>query len=158
MNIDNFQLLTQIVDVSLEEGVLYSKAYVPGSSRVFDVHFPDYPILPGVLMIEIMAQSAGYLALINSGFQTMAILAKVSHCKFSKPIMPGEELFCKVNMKRCEHGIMINTVELKSGESVCAAAEIRMKIIDFPSQKAKRFVMENYRYLTEATFRPMEIA
>src|SRR6202040_9876 len=65
----------------------------------FDGHFPDYPVMPGVLIIEAMAQVAGVLVLsqIPDRKNKLVLLAGVDGAKFRKPVRPGDQL--RIEMK-----------------------------------------------------------
>jgi beta-hydroxyacyl-ACP dehydratase FabZ len=67
---------------------------VDAEDPIFAGHFPSRPILPGVLMIEAMAQTAGVMlgSAAPQGTMGFALLAAVNRFKFFKPVMPGEEL------------------------------------------------------------------
>src|SRR3990170_678229 len=56
-------------------------------------HFPDYPIMPGVLVIEALAQAGGFLALKEMGNEgKIAFFAGIDKCKFRRPVVPGDQL------------------------------------------------------------------
>ena len=61
MRLEYFQLIDRIVDLNVGEGTITVEAEVPTHNTIFEGHFPGYPIMPGVLLIEAMAQSAGWL-------------------------------------------------------------------------------------------------
>ncbi len=65
---------------------------------MFEGHFPGYPILPGVLMIEMMAQTGGWLVLALGGFERMAFLAQVEKAKLRSFVTPGESLQTEVRL------------------------------------------------------------
>jgi 3-hydroxyacyl-[acyl-carrier-protein] dehydratase len=75
----------------------------------FRGHFPHRPVMPGVLIIEALAQAAGVLAFktakvvpdINTRFYFVAI----DHARFRKPVEPGDQLILKVALKRAFKGI-----------------------------------------------------
>ena len=62
---------------------------------VFAGHFPDYPIMPGVLIVEAMAQTAGCLASVSIGEDSdgkLVFFTTIDKVKFRKPVRPGDEL------------------------------------------------------------------
>ena len=63
---------------------------VPDQSPIFEGHFPGYPLLPGVLMIETMAQTGGWLVLATLRFARMAFLAQVKKAKIRAFVVPGQ--------------------------------------------------------------------
>jgi 3-hydroxyacyl-[acyl-carrier-protein] dehydratase len=63
MRLETFQMITRVVSFDPGAKRLVAAADVPAESPVFEGHFPGYPLLPGVLMIEAMAQTSGWLIL-----------------------------------------------------------------------------------------------
>src|SRR2546429_9411259 len=61
MRLEYFQLIDRIVDLDLSQQTIRVEARVPTASTIFEGHFPGYPLMPGVLLIEAMAQTAGWL-------------------------------------------------------------------------------------------------
>jgi 3-hydroxyacyl-[acyl-carrier-protein] dehydratase len=82
----------------LEPGVrCVAVKFVDPASPIFSGHFPGKPILPGVLLIEAVAQTAGVMlgsaaGEANKSLGEIALLAAVNRFKFLKPVMPGQEL------------------------------------------------------------------
>jgi 3-hydroxyacyl-[acyl-carrier-protein] dehydratase len=67
---------------------------VSANEPFFSGHFPDYPVMPGVLIIEAMAQTGGVLVLksIPNRHSKLVLLASVEEAKFRRPVVPGDQL------------------------------------------------------------------
>ena len=92
MRIEYFQLIDRIASLDLPGRKIVSEAIVPTESTIFEGHFPGFPLMPGVLLIETMAQTAGWLVVANNRFERMAFLASVKEAKFRTFVTPGQVL------------------------------------------------------------------
>jgi 3-hydroxyacyl-[acyl-carrier-protein] dehydratase len=66
-------------------------------------HFPDYPVMPGVLVLEAMAQTGAVAILVSEEYRgKIALFGGVNKCRFRKEVMPGDvlELFCEISAVR----------------------------------------------------------
>jgi 3-hydroxyacyl-[acyl-carrier-protein] dehydratase len=87
-----FLLLDRIVELEPGRRVVGLKN-VTIDEPFFAGHFPDYPIMPGVLIIEALAQAGGFLALKAMGDEgKIAFFAGIDKCKFRRPVVPGDQL------------------------------------------------------------------
>ena len=75
MDLDYFKLIDRIVDLNIDEKTITVEAQVPTAHTIFEGHFPGFPIMPGVLLTEAMAQSSGWLLLGVMKFERMPFLA-----------------------------------------------------------------------------------
>src|SRR5712691_12484385 len=66
---------------------------VTANEPFFNGHFPDFPVMPGVLIVEAMAQTAGILVLksIPDRDKKLVLLASVDNAKFRRPVVPGDQ-------------------------------------------------------------------
>jgi 3-hydroxyacyl-[acyl-carrier-protein] dehydratase len=73
---------------------------VTSNEPFFDGHFPDYPVMPGVMIIEAMAQVAGVqvLSTIPDRATKLVLLASVEGAKFRKPVRPGDQLVIEMTL------------------------------------------------------------
>src|ERR1700753_1982439 len=92
MRIEYFQLIDRVIDLNLSDLTIRVEANVPTESTIFEGHFPGRPLMPGVLLIESMAQTAGWLIIGATGFERMPFLAGVKGAKLRTFVSPGEAL------------------------------------------------------------------
>ena len=92
MRLEYFQLIDRIVDLNLADRKIRTEATVPTTSTIFEGHFPGFPLMPGVLLIEAMAQTSGWLVVAVNSFERMAFLAAVKEAKFRTFVRPGQVL------------------------------------------------------------------
>src|SRR5499433_1496269 len=92
MRLEYFQLIDRIVDLNLAEQTIRTEARVPTTSTIFEGHFPGFPLMPGALLIEAMAQTAGWLVIGVTKFTRMPFLVAVKEAKFRNFVEPGTVL------------------------------------------------------------------
>src|ERR1700684_2044336 len=92
-----FLLVDRILEMDAEHIVGIKN--VTANEPFFLGHFPDFPVMPGVLIVEAMAQVAGVLVLssIPDRHKKLVLLASVEQAKFRKPVRPGDQL--RIEMK-----------------------------------------------------------
>ena len=80
--------------LELDETHIVGIKNVTSNEPFFNGHFPDFPVMPGVLIIEAMAQTAGVqvLSTIPDRGSKLVLLASVEEAKFRKPVRPGDQL------------------------------------------------------------------
>ena len=116
----------------LEEERIVGIKNVTANEPFFVGHFPDFPVMPGVLIVEAMAQVAGVLVLnqIPDRKNKLVLLAAVDQAKFRKPVRPGDQLRIemKVTKRKSTIAKMYGTACV-NGE-VVAEAEVLCKLAD----------------------------
>src|SRR5260370_36783064 len=75
---------------------------VTGNEPFFSGHFPDFPVMPGVLIVEAMAQTAGGLVLksIPDRASKLVLLVSIEYAKFRRPVGPGDQLCVALQMSK----------------------------------------------------------
>ena len=107
MRIEYFQLIDRIVDLNLADRKISSEATVPTTSTIFEGHFPGYPLMPGVLLIEAMAQTSGWLVVALNRFERMAFLAAVKEAKLRTFVKPGQMLSIEAHLEHDGSGYAV---------------------------------------------------
>lgn len=92
-----FLLVDKIVELDLEKGIVLGQKNVTINEAFFQGHFPDAPIMPGVLILEALAQAGGVLVHLKEPTEKIAVLLNVNNAKFRHPVRPGDIL-----MLHCE--------------------------------------------------------
>lgn len=91
-------LLIDKLDVLIEDKACVGTKMVTVNEEFFQGHFPDRPIMPGVLIVEAMAQTAAVMLLSKGGFENkLALFMGIDEAKFRAPVLPGTVL--KMNLE-----------------------------------------------------------
>src|SRR6187200_3426389 len=107
MQLDYFQLIDRIVDLNIEARTITVEAQVPQQHTIFEGHFPGFPIMPGVLLTEAMAQSSGWLLLGVTKFARMPFLAMVKEAKMRGFVSPGQLLTIEAKIEHEGSGFAV---------------------------------------------------
>ncbi len=113
--------------------ILTAEATVPDSSTVFEGHFPGHPLVPGVLLVETMAQASGYLLLARCGFARMPFLAGVREAKFRSFVGPGTLLAVEATLVHDGSGYAVTAGRITAGGKRICEAELTLRIMDYPA-------------------------
>jgi 3-hydroxyacyl-[acyl-carrier-protein] dehydratase len=125
-----FLLVDRVVE--LEEERIVGVKCVTANEPFFEGHFPDYPVMPGVLIVEAMAQTAGILVLkaIPHRETKQVLLASVKEARFRRPVVPGDVLRLEMTViKRKASVAVMNGVATVDGV-VVAQAEMMCALQD----------------------------
>lgn len=90
-----FLLVDKIVDLDLEKGTIVGQKNVTFNEPFFQGHFPASPIMPGVLILEALAQAGGVLVHLKGDNTKIAVLLNINNAKFRSPVRPGDVLLLK---------------------------------------------------------------
>ncbi|MGZ4813072.1 MAG: 3-hydroxyacyl-ACP dehydratase FabZ [Terriglobales bacterium] len=94
-----FLLIDRVVDLTRKERIVALKN-VTINEPFFQGHFPGYPIMPGVLMVEAIAQAGGALLLteIADREQSLMVFSGIERARFRRPVVPGDQLRIEVTV------------------------------------------------------------
>jgi 3-hydroxyacyl-[acyl-carrier-protein] dehydratase len=103
------------------KNVTYNEPFFPG-------HFPGRPVMPGVMIIEALAQTAGILAFVSAGVRpnhdTKFYFVGIDKARFRKPVEPGDQLILSAQVERALKGIWRFSTAAHVGETEVAHAEM----------------------------------
>src|SRR5690606_25010073 len=90
-----FLLVDKIIDIDLEKGIIVGQKNLTFNESFFQGHFPGAPIMPGVLILEALAQAGSVLVHLKGEKEKVAVLLNVRNAKFRNPVRPGDILFLR---------------------------------------------------------------
>jgi 3-hydroxyacyl-[acyl-carrier-protein] dehydratase len=132
MRIEYFQLIDRITALDLSELTIRAEALVPATSTIFEGHFPGHPLMPGVLLVESMAQASGWLIIARTGFKRVAFLAALKEVKLRSFVTPGAALDVSAKIVHEGSGYAMTSAEIKSSGKLVCNAEITFRVMKFP--------------------------
>lgn len=131
MLLEYFQMIDKVEAVDLGLGVLKARSVVPQSSPVFEGHFPGMPLVPGVLLIETMAQASGMMLLAVKDFTAMPFLMSVDGAKMRTFVEPGAVLDIEAQLEHDGSGFAVTKAKISSeGKKVCDA-QLKLRTMPF---------------------------
>jgi 3-hydroxyacyl-[acyl-carrier-protein] dehydratase len=119
-----FLLVDRIIE--LEEGKrAVGIKNVTANEPFFQGHFPDNPIMPGVLIVEALAQVAGIAVMNVEEFKgKLGLFAGIDKCRFKKVVRPGDQLILEVSIDSIKMGLVKAKGVAKVREEIAATAEL----------------------------------
>jgi 3-hydroxyacyl-[acyl-carrier-protein] dehydratase len=133
MHLDYFHLIDRIADLDVGERKIAAEAQVPKESTIFEGHFPGYPLMPGVLLIESMAQASGWLLLGLLKFERMPILAAVKDAKVRGSVFPSELITIEAALAHEGSGYAMTEAKIRVGGKLRANSTLTFTLIPFPN-------------------------
>lgn len=129
-----FLLVDRVLSVEDEQrrlvaikNVTYNEPYFPG-------HFPGLPTMPGVIMLEAMAQACGLLAILRSGLRAnsgfILYFAGIDNCRFKRPVVPGDQLIFTVEIDKQKRDLWKFKVAARVGEELACEADMMCVLKD----------------------------
>ncbi len=131
-----FLLVDKIIHLELDKKVIGIKS-VTVNEPFFQGHFPGQPIMPGVLIIEAMAQTGGILML-NSYIDPstkLVFFMGINNAKFRKTVVPGDQLVIEAELLRKKSKVVVIRAKAFVGNNLVAEADLTAAIVDRENQK-----------------------
>ncbi|HHA2857949.1 MULTISPECIES: 3-hydroxyacyl-ACP dehydratase FabZ [Stenotrophomonas] len=122
-----FLLVDRVLELDVEAKRILAQKNVSINEPFFQGHFPGRPIMPGVLIIEALAQAGGVMTQLTLGRDSQSKLfymVKVENARFNKQVVPGDVLMLDVQMKRLIRNMGWYYGEAKVNGEVVASAEV----------------------------------
>jgi|SRR3954471_7083544 3-hydroxyacyl-[acyl-carrier-protein] dehydratase len=142
MDLEYFHLIDRIIDLNIGEKTITVEAQVPEKSTVFEGHFPGYPLMPGVLLIEAMAQTSGWLLTALTKFERMAFLGAVKEAKMRGFVVPGELLTVTASIVHEGSGFAITSAKVRVAGQLRSSATITFPQVAFPHPDLRGYMLK----------------
>jgi 3-hydroxyacyl-[acyl-carrier-protein] dehydratase len=133
MRLEYFEMIDSVEELDAAGGHIVATARVPLESPVFEGHFPTFPIVPGVILLEAMNQAAGFMVLAFQKWRRFPFFAGASKVKCRQFVKPGEVLTLNADLAHDGSGFAIATGKVKVNGKTAAEAEMTFTLQDFPS-------------------------
>jgi 3-hydroxyacyl-[acyl-carrier-protein] dehydratase len=122
-----FLLIDRVVECELGKRIRALKN-VSVNEPYFNGHFPYYKVMPGVLIVEAMAQAAAILSFRTMGIKpddkSVYYFAGIDRARFKKPVMPGDQLVLEVSIERSVRNVVKYAGKAYVGDALVAEAEL----------------------------------
>ena len=127
-----FLMIDRVVDIVPDASAVGIKN-VTINEPFFQGHFPSHPVMPGVLIVEAMAQTAAVLVVRTMGEQSegkLVYFMSIDQARFRKPVGPGDSLRIRVEKQRNRANVWKFRGEARVGETLMAEATFAAMIVD----------------------------
>ena len=151
MRLEYFELIDQVEEIDVGALTIRVSGVLPEASPVFDGHFPRFPVLPGVFMLEFMNHAAGYLLLRRQNVEKFVFLGGVKRAKFRRFVMPGDKMLVDAKITHEGSGFSIAETTVWVKDEVAADAEVVMISTEFPTNELAEEIRHRIEFIPVKT-------
>lgn len=131
-----FLLIDRVLDVVPGESLRAIKN-VSMNEPFFQGHFPHWPVMPGVLILEALAQASGILGYLSRDHgpdhNPLYLFVGIDNARFRRQVEPGDQLLLEVKLLRGKRDINVYEAEARVGDKVAASAQLMCAEKELPS-------------------------
>ena len=149
MLLEYFQMIDTVEELDPDKGQIVARADVPMESTVFEGHFPGSPLVPGVLLIETMAQASGFMLLSRLKFEKMPFLANVTSAKMRTFVEPGAILQIEAELEHDGSGFAKTRAQISSNSRKICDAKLMFRIMPFPNETLKGNMLDRFSQISQ---------
>ena len=132
-----FLLVDRVNEIVPGERIVAQKN-VTMNEEFFNGHFPHFPVMPGVLIVEALAQAAGILSFKSMGSQSddnsLYFFVGIDNCRFKRPVVPGDVLMLHVTIERHSRGLWKYKCQAMVDGQIAAEADLMCALRDVPGK------------------------
>lgn len=147
MRLEYFEMIDSFLAVDATARTIRTLCRVPETSPIFEGHFPGFALMPGVLLIECMAQTCGWMTSAINGFSGLPALAGVKEAKLREPVFPGHVLEFDGKIIHDGSGYAMAECEGRRDGKVVCSAGLTYRIIAYPSDVFRQTMLRRAREL-----------
>ncbi len=137
MRLEYFQLIDRIAALDVGKRTITVEAQVPEANTIFEGHFPGYPLMPGVLLTEAMAQTSGWLIIALLKFERMPFLAAIKEAKMRDFVTPGELLTIDAKLTHDGSGYAMTDAKIRVAGKLKCNATLTFRHTPFPNPEIR---------------------
>ncbi len=141
MKLEYFDMIDEVIGVNTVGASIVARSVVPDESPVFKGHFPGYALMPGVLLIEAMAQASGFLIMTLNDFKELPLLVGVDGAKLRMPVRPRSELIIESSVEHDGSGFAVMGAQIRHDGAQACKASLKMKTMPFPSEQLRLHIL-----------------